>query len=83
MANAIQMAITAAVKQAMGNLPPEIVETIGQIGGTVTSFKAQLDRIENQNREILSALERIEHGSGPEKQHGSNDRIGSIGDTGD
>lgn len=56
--NAIQMAVTAALKNMMGNLPPEINDMIGQIGKSVASFGAQLDRIEQQNRDILNALER-------------------------
>lgn len=67
MANAIEMAIQAALTRAMAglqdrlpellnNLPPEIVANIGQISQTVLSFKAQLDRIENQNRLIIAHL---------------------------
>jgi hypothetical protein len=67
MANAIEMAIQAALNKAMEsapdmlaklaqNLPPDIVATIGQISGIVLSYKAQLDRIENQNRLIIAHL---------------------------
>lgn len=65
--NAIEMAIQAALAKAMNslserlpellnNLPPDIVANIGQISQTVLSFKAQLDRIENQNRLIIAHL---------------------------
>lgn len=65
--NAIEMAIQAAIGKMMErapdmladvvrNLPPDIVANIGQISQTVLSFKAQLDRIENQNRLIIGHL---------------------------
>lgn len=54
--NAIQMAIKAAIENAMGNLPPEILNNIGQIGEFVKNVKTQLDRIENQQRLILAHM---------------------------
>jgi hypothetical protein len=54
--NAIEMAVKAMLEKALTNLPPEITATIGQIGQTVAGFKAQLDRIENQNRLIIARL---------------------------
>lgn len=54
--NAIQMAIKSAIESAIGNLPPEVMQNIGQIGATVAGFKAHLDRIENQNRMIMDHL---------------------------
>jgi hypothetical protein len=65
--NAIEMAIQAALNKVLEkapdmlaemvkNLPPDIVANIGQISQTVLSFKAQLDRIENQNRLIIVHL---------------------------
>jgi hypothetical protein len=71
MANAIEMAISAAMQgmlpKLMEHIPPELLENIGQIGNTVAGFKAQLDRIENQQRLIISHLKipmetGIEHG---------------------
>lgn len=67
MANAIEMAIQAAIGKAMDNapellgrlvqnLPPDMVATIGQISKIVLSYKSQLDRIENQNRLIIAHL---------------------------
>jgi hypothetical protein len=38
------------------NLPPELVANAFQIGQNVASFKAQLDRIENQQRLIMAHL---------------------------
>lgn len=74
MANAFEMAaMTALTKMLPGllaNLPPEISNTIGQIGGIVSGLKAQLDRIENQNRLIIAHLnipadaEILEHDNG-------------------
>ena len=40
----------------LGNLPPDVISTIGQIRDTALSYKAQLDRIENQNRLIIAHL---------------------------
>lgn len=54
--NAIEMAAKAMIEKAIANLPPEVLGTIGQIGQTVASFKAQLDRIENQQRLIMAHL---------------------------
>lgn len=54
--NAMQMAAAVAMKSLMANLPPEVVETIGQIGSTVAAFKAQLDRIESNQRVIMFHL---------------------------
>jgi hypothetical protein len=67
MANAIEMAISAALGKMMenapdmlgklvANLPPDIVATIGQTAQIALSYKAQLDRIENQNRLIIAHL---------------------------
>jgi hypothetical protein len=60
MANAIEMAISAAMQgmlpKLMEHIPPELLENIGQIGNTVAGFKAQLDRIENQQRLIIAHL---------------------------
>lgn len=67
MANAIEMMIQTALGKMMenapdmlgklvANLPPDIVANIGQIAQTVASFKAQLDRIESQNRLIIGHL---------------------------
>lgn len=65
--NAIQMAIASGIESAikglqsripelLSNLPPEVMQNIGQIGATVAGFKSQLDRIENQNRMIMDHL---------------------------
>jgi hypothetical protein len=54
--NAIEMAAKAMIEKIVGNLPPEVLANIGQIGQTVAGFKAQLDRIENQNRLIIAHL---------------------------
>lgn len=51
-----QWAVESMMANLMKNLPPEIVEKIGQIGENVASFKAQLDRIEQQNKVILDLL---------------------------
>jgi tRNA(Leu) C34 or U34 (ribose-2'-O)-methylase TrmL len=57
MANALEMMAQTAIKQMLQNLPPDIADNIGQIGKTVASFKAQLDRIENQQRRIMAFLD--------------------------
>lgn len=44
------------IAKLVGNLPPDVLHTIGQIRDTVLSYKAQLDRIENQNRLIIAHL---------------------------
>lgn len=60
MANAFEMAAMATLQKMLpgllANLPPEITSTIGQIGGIVSGLKAQLDRIENQQRLILAHM---------------------------
>lgn len=38
------------------NLPPDILDSVGQIKDVLLSFKAQLDRIESQNRLIIAHL---------------------------
>ncbi|MDE2020570.1 MAG: hypothetical protein KGJ13_09565 [Patescibacteria group bacterium] len=55
--NALEMAAKAMIEKALANLPPEVMGTIGQIGQIAVGIKAQLDRIENQNRLIMAALE--------------------------
>lgn len=52
----IATALENMLPKLLANLPPELSETIGQIGQTMAGFKAQLDRIENQNRVIQAAL---------------------------
>jgi len=54
--NALEMAASAMIQKMLANLPPEIQANIGQIGKVVSGLQAQLDRIENQNRLIISAL---------------------------
>ena len=54
--NAVEMMMKTMLDKALANLPPEVTNTIGQIGQTVAGFKAQLDRIENQNRLIIARL---------------------------
>lgn len=54
--NAMEMMIKSVVENAVKNLPPETLQQIGQISQTVLAFKAQLDRIENQNRLIIAHL---------------------------
>lgn len=65
--NAIEMAVKAAMeKMASGladripellqNLPPEVLGHIGQISQIALSVRAQLDRIEYQNRLIMAHL---------------------------
>lgn len=56
MASGIEMMALSLLPKLLANLPPEIGEQIGQIGQTVAGFKAQLDRIENQNRLIIAHL---------------------------
>jgi hypothetical protein len=63
--NAIEMAMQAMIGNALKNLPPEVIGTIGQIGETVKGFKAQLDRIEARMIRIENALlplEKIDDG---------------------
>lgn len=55
--NAFEMAAKAMIEKALANLPPEVLATIGQIGQTMQGFKAQLDRIEYQNRLIMAHLD--------------------------
>jgi hypothetical protein len=52
----IQQAMMAALQSAAANLPPEIQENILQIGQKVAMFQAQLDRIEQQNADIIRLL---------------------------
>lgn len=65
--NAIEMAITAALARALtgledrlpellANLPPDIMNGARQTFANVAGLKAQLDRIENQQRLILEHL---------------------------
>lgn len=66
MANAIEMAVSAVIERNLPdllqrlitNLPPEVVQNIGQMGKIAVSLKAQLDRIENQQRAILDQMSR-------------------------
>jgi hypothetical protein len=44
------------VAKMLASLPPDIVATIGQIRDVALSYKAQLNRIENQQRLILTHL---------------------------
>lgn len=65
--NAFEMAINAALgkmmanapellARAVNNLPPDLVNQAMQIGQIAVSVKAQLDRIESQNRLIIAHL---------------------------
>lgn len=54
--NALEMAAKAMIEKALANLPPEVMGTIGQIGQIAVGIKAQLDRIENQQRLIMAHL---------------------------
>ncbi len=54
--NAIEMAAKAMIEKLVGNLPPEVMQNIGQIGQTALSLKGQLDRIEYQQRLIMAHL---------------------------
>lgn len=71
-----------AIEKAMENIPPETLAQIGQIGQIVISVRAQLDRIEAQNRMIMDRLgignqeadnarRSLEFGDGPGKAGGS------------
>jgi archaellum component FlaC len=61
------MAISAALEKAMpalmdrlpqliANLPPDVVGTIGQIGKSVATFQASIDRVEHNQRRIMLHL---------------------------
>lgn len=52
-----EMAFNAMAQLLMNNLPPEVLETVGQIGQTVAAFKAQLDRVEANQLAIMAKLE--------------------------
>lgn len=54
--NALEMAAKAMLDKALANLPPEVLGSIGQIGQIAVGVKAQLDRIEYQNRLIMAHL---------------------------
>lgn len=54
--NALEQMAKAMIEKAITNLPPEIQQTIGQIGEIVKGVKGQLDRIENQQRLIMTHL---------------------------
>jgi hypothetical protein len=54
--NAMEMAAKVMLEKFLGNLPPEVLENIGQIGQTALSLKGQLDRIEYQQRLIMAHL---------------------------
>lgn len=56
MANALEMAASAMIQKMLANLPPELTANIGQIGQVVAGVQAQLNRIENQQRLIMSHL---------------------------
>lgn len=67
MANAIEMAVMAMAKKMMeglearipeliSGLPPDVFDGARQTMANVASFKAQLDRIENQQRLIMAHL---------------------------
>lgn len=56
MATALEMMISAAMK----NLPEGTLNTIAQIGQTVQTFQAQLNRIEAQNTAIIRHFEIVE-----------------------
>lgn len=71
--NAIEMAVKAVLEKTLpgmaerllSNLPPEVIETIGLLGKTAVSLKAQLDRIEARliriEEKIGLSLETMEH----------------------
>lgn len=44
------------IAKAVENLPPDVLANVGQIRDIVSSYKAQLDRIENQQLLIMTAL---------------------------
>lgn len=67
--NGIEMMVKTMIEKAMTNLPPEVLSTIGQVGQIAVSIKAQLDRIEAQNRLIISHLKIPDDTA----QHGEND----------
>jgi hypothetical protein len=54
--NAMEMMAKAALEKMMANIPPETIAQVMQIGQTVLSFKAQLDRVEANQVRIMKAL---------------------------
>lgn len=56
MAKSFSDQLPSLVEKAVANLPPEVLANVGQIRDVVQSYKAQLDRIENQNRLIIAHL---------------------------
>lgn len=54
--NAMDMMMKAAFEKLLAGIPPETLQTIGQIGQIALSLRAQLDRIENQQRLLMAHL---------------------------
>ena len=56
MASPFEAMMKIAFEKALENIPPETIEQIRQIGHFTLAVKAQLDRIEAQQRMIMNAL---------------------------
>lgn len=56
MASALEQIALNLIPKLLANLPPEVSDQIGQIMQIGLGLKAQLDRIENQNRLIIGHL---------------------------
>lgn len=63
MANSLAKQLPDLIAKAAANLPPEVLANIGQIRDIVSSYKAQLDRIESELALLKAALN-------PENDHG-------------
>ncbi len=59
MASGMEIMMKSMLEKVAQNLPPEVLQSIGQIGQTVAMFVGRLDRIEHQQTVIIELLQAL------------------------